>query len=318
MGDKARLNQLARARKAPTPRPVTPKPLVVAENTWVIRGKDGTYLGFAFGDGRQVRQLNLYDHLPADRVPHLGNYIINLTGILPDAIGIDIGAAIGADLRSPMGSSGLSAMGGINIIVHTRGQDAWSRYPEVHLYYGHSASFTMGTVLTSFSSILAPNASAAIQVILAWATTYDKFGRSKPAPSSWIANGFNWTGTFWSTGLSIPVYGKYVTLVGSYFQSVELFNDQKLVNTTVWSGISVGVGVSGKFKINTPFFKLDLGDATKLISQLKNIGINQATTEYGMVYGNGGDFIPAEKSPQKKKINIDGGHWPGINQNNYP
>ena len=55
-GDKAKLGRVTH------PRPVLP-PLVVHDNTWVIRGKDGTYLGLSFGDGREVQQLNLYDHL---------------------------------------------------------------------------------------------------------------------------------------------------------------------------------------------------------------------------------------------------------------
>lgn len=92
---------------------------LVAENAWVIRGKDGTHLGFAFGDGRQV---NLDDHLPADWVPRLGNYVPGLTGILPDAIGVDSGVSAGIDVKSPIGSSGLSAQGGVNVLWHTRGE----------------------------------------------------------------------------------------------------------------------------------------------------------------------------------------------------
>ena len=66
-----------------------PKPLAVSENTFVIRGKNDTYLGFAFGDERQAHQVNLYDYLPADRVLHLGNYVLDLICLLPGTIGVD-------------------------------------------------------------------------------------------------------------------------------------------------------------------------------------------------------------------------------------
>ncbi|GAB3635498.1 hypothetical protein GCM10027422_10880 [Hymenobacter arcticus] len=92
-----------------------PAPPVVHENTWVIQGKRGTRLGIAFGDGRPVQQLNLHDHLPAGRVPRLSNYVFDLTGMLPDAVGLDLETA-GA-------SSGFGAAG-INFIGHTRGEAA--------------------------------------------------------------------------------------------------------------------------------------------------------------------------------------------------
>lgn len=127
IGDKARLNRVVSTKSVP-------KPVVVAENTWVIRGKDDTYLGFAFGDGRQSHETKLYDYMRADRVPHLGNYILSLTGVIPDAIGIDISASIGSDVRSPLGSCGLSAQGGLNLIWHTRGEGNRAWYPQVHIY----------------------------------------------------------------------------------------------------------------------------------------------------------------------------------------
>jgi hypothetical protein len=293
-GDKARLTRGAATR--------APAPLVVTENTWVIRGKDGTYLGFSFGDGRQVGQVNLYDHLPADRVPHLGNYILQLTGIVPDAIGLDIGASAGVSMAS--------GMAGLNIIWHTRGEGGRRWYPEVHVYYGYSASFTIGAI---FQSLLAPpNAAAAVQVILAWAKEYDSQGRSKPAASQWVANGFNWTGTFWSVGFSVPVPPRF-TFVGSYYQSVPFRdeNQQTIIrNQTVWAGVSLGIGVSGKLKVKSPFIKLDL---TRILDFKKlNLALNQSQTEYGLIYGNGRDYIP-----QRGNRDISGWHLP-VNQNDYP
>jgi hypothetical protein len=63
-----------------------------------IYGKDGTFISLDFGYGRLARQISLYDYLPADRVPHLSNHTVDLTGYLPDAIGLDIGLAGGLDL----------------------------------------------------------------------------------------------------------------------------------------------------------------------------------------------------------------------------
>lgn len=84
-----------------------------------------------------------------------------------------------------------------------KGKRAW--YPEVHLYYGSSGSFSLGTVLSGLSSVLSPNVSGAAQIILAWAREYHKIGVGRPARNAWIANGYNWTGTFWSTGFSMPI-----------------------------------------------------------------------------------------------------------------
>lgn len=292
--DKARLAQVASTRPVP-------KPLVVSKNTFVIRGKDDTYLGISFGYGRQVHQLNLYDHLPADRVPHLGNYVFDLTGIIPDAIGLDIGGAIGA--------SAASGMAGINLIWHTRGEKA--NYPEVHVYYGGSGSLTAGAIFDSFLTM--PNASASVQLILAWANHYDKNGKNSPSTNAWVANGFNWTGTFWSVGFSVPIPPRF-TFVGSYFKSAPFFAypvSERPADTDIWVGVSLGVGISGKFKITSPHFKLDV---TKLLDFKKlDLSVNHSQTEYGLIYGNGNDF-----NSLRKDQDITGWHiFHPVNQNDY-
>jgi len=285
-GDKAKLARPA-GRQAPTP-------LAVKHDTWVIRGKDGTYLGLAFGDGRKAHQIDLYDHLSADYVPHLGNYILNLTGIVPDAIGLDIGASMGA---GPM-----NGMIGLNVIFHTRGEGKDMLYPEIHVYYGGSGGLTVGSLFTSFLN--PPNVAASVQVILAWARRYDTKGRGYPASDSWVANGFNWTGTFWGASFSVPLPPRF-TLVGSYFRSSFALRD-----VTYWHGVSVGVGVSGKLKIKAPVVELDLS----AILSFKKPTVSWTQTEYGLVYGNGHDFIPATKT--RAQQSIDGLHAP-INQNDY-
>ena len=95
------------------------------------------------------------------------------------------------------------------------------------------------------------------------------------------------------------------TLVGSYFRSSFSRKD-----VTFWHGVTVGIGVSGKLNVKAPIVKLDLST----ILSFKTPAINWSQTEYGLVYGNGQDFIPASK--KRAQQNIDGWHWP-INQNDY-
>ena len=318
VGDKTFINHVARVPKAPAGLPVTPKPLVVSEKTFVIRGKDGTYLGIAFGDGRQAQEVNLYDHLPADRVPVLGNYVLSLTGIIPDAIGIDIGAAagVGLSLGTTIGFTPL--MGGINLIWHTRGEGNRWMYPELHVYHGMSAETDAKSPLSAMSKgSINVTASAAVQVVLAWARTYDAEGRYSPASDAWVANGYNWTGTFLSYGFSIPI--PPYTLVGSLYQSASVDQwvpfGENLRSTTVWRGVSVGVGVgvSGSRKIIGG--KLDI---TKILNW-KDYAGSYAKTNYGLVYGNGNDFIPATHIPAlqvRADQHIDGWHMP-VNQDDY-
>lgn len=316
-GDKARLARPA-VRQAPTP-------LTVKHDTWVIRGQGGTYLGLAFGDGRTAHQLNLYDYIPARYVPRLSNLIIDLTGILPDAFGLDIGLSGGLDLYTPLFSTNFSGLGGINLIWHSRG-DVRANFPEVHVYYGYSGTASKGSTspLTAVGSIDGmPTAAGAVQLILAWARTYSKEGVGQPASNQWIANGYNWTGTFWSTGISIPAYEAF-SLVGSYYQSIPFFSDPS--GQSVWRGISLGVGVSGKVQIKTPFkhkftIKPDVADVLRRFDwkRLKSMGISSSKTEYGLLFGNGGDFIPAAAERGLPDRSITGWHWgqfPGINQNN--
>ena len=310
VGDKALINHIARVPEAPAGLPVTPKPLVVSEKTFVIRGKDGTYLGIAFGDGRQAQEVNLYDHLPADRVPVLGNYVLSLTGIIPDAIGIDIGAAAGVGLSLGTSVSFTPLMGGINLIWHTRGEGNRWMYPELHVYHGLSAETDTTSPLSAVSKgSIGLKASAAVQVVLAWARTYDGEGRHRPASDAWVANGYNWTGSFWSVGLSVPI--PPYTLVGSAYQSVPFGENPR--STTVWRGVSFGIGVSGDRQIIGK--KLDINK----IVNWKDFAGSISKTEYGLAYGNGNDFIPATHIPAlqvRADQGIDGWHMP-VNQNDY-
>lgn len=315
-----------RLTKPAMPRPL-PKPVTGSQSTFFIRGKDSTYLSLDFGFGRLARQINLADYLPEALVPHLANLTFDLTGVLPDAFGLDIGVGGGLELNNVfalfpklggLGSAGLSGVGGINILWHSRG-DLQAGWPELHWYHGHSVTASRGSVVGAISELLSPvSLSGAAQLILAWARRYDQNGVPHPSTNRWVANGYNWTGTFWSSGFSIPVYGKY-SLVCSYYQSSESL--EKLTNVDVWRGISIGVGLSAKFTMKTALkegfkkgFKWD--DVTRIrlsdLSNLKSLGLNQSVTHYGLWYGNGGDYIP--DAHNKPKRSISGWNWPTINQ----
>lgn len=172
------------------------------------------------------------------------------------------------------------------------------------------------------------NLSGAVQLALGWARFHDNDGNGYPASNSWVANGYNWTGKFYSVGISIPVYGAF-SLVGSYYQSMPFLS--RLNDAKMWRGISIGVGVSAKAMKSTGLtsktgvketgwkIKPDIANIFKNFGphKLKNLGLSQAVTNYGLLYGNGGDFIPAVEKTGLPKRPITGWHWedfPGINQ----
>lgn len=98
------------------------------------------------------------------------------------------------------------------------------------------------------------NAAGTVQLILAWAKEHNSRDQSKPTSNKWVANGFNWTGTFWSVGFSVPISPRF-NFVGSYYQSVPFKNEQQqtiIRNQTVWSGVSLKIGVSSKLKLKFP------------------------------------------------------------------
>jgi hypothetical protein len=305
----------------PTLAQLRPKRPTAGAGTFAIYGKDGTFLSLDFGFGRLARRIDLYDYLPAGLVPHLSNLTFELTGVLPDAFGLDIGVGGGLELNNAfavfpklggLGSAGLSGVGGINILWHSRG-DLQAGWPEIHWYHGHSVTASKGSVVTAISELLSPvSLSGAAQLILAWAHRYNEKGVPHPSASKWVANGYNWTGTFWSEGFSIPVYGKY-SLVCSRYQSVESLDNQKEVD--IWRGVSIGVGISGKGTMKTG---LKWDDITRIklndLSNLKSLGINQSVTHYGLWYGNGGDYLPDANNNNKPKRSLEGFNWPTINQ----
>ncbi|RYE32708.1 MAG: hypothetical protein EOP42_09110 [Sphingobacteriaceae bacterium] len=155
---------------------------------------------------------------------------------------------------------------------------------------------------------------------MAWATYYDLKGNPHPESSSWVANGFNWTGTFYSVGVSIPTpWG--INLVGSYFSSNfsqmrHVLNKRiKPKDEHVWWGVSIGISGGLPKALPTELFSL-----AKLALD-STLGF--ARTEYSLVYGNGHDFntidgnvdISGWQGLQRDKSML-GWHL-GVNQNNY-
>ena len=200
-------------------------------------------------------------------------------------------------------------MAGINFIWHTRGEATGQvRFPEWHVYHGYGVNLMANAILNSFKS--GPNASAAVQLILGWGVDFDNKGVGRPVSSQWIANGYNWTGYFYNIGFSIPVYGK-LSLVGSYFQSVPY--DSTYRGMKVWRGVSIGVGagVGTALSRKSPFLKIDVFKRFDWRVFTRSMGGSR--TEFGMVYGNGRDFIPTRRNQS-----VAGWHpLPGINQNDY-
>ena len=292
-----------------------PKQVVVTQNTLVVRGANKSEWRITFGDGNKVSIVDLshyhYNH-------DIGRRHIELTGVLPDCIGLDFNNA-----GSFVVASGLL---GVNVLWHTRGERLWY-VPEVHLYYGGSISsgWDVSKVPPLKEWQKGMSASGGISLFLAWATVFDQHGKASPATNAWVANGFNWTGRFYSVGISIPTPWGW-NLAGSYFSS-DLSQVRHLVNkkvfaaaTTAWSGVSLGftVGTSKIDKINKTMF-----DLTKLVLDKGSLAV--VITEYVMVYGNGrdyNDFLPGHPSVSgwtgftRGKGLLD---WHiGVDQSNFP
>ena len=300
LSDRQRLNRVSPTRpvspvpvhdrprqvRAPTrPRPPAP-PAAVSYNTLVINGENDSRWQIMFGDGHQVSIVNLADYrVHAD----IGHRVYNLTGILPDAIGIDLN--VGAGVHA------FSMSGGVNFIWHTRGDV--TLFPEVHFYKGTNLGFAKG--ITSAGT----DASVGGALLLAWATAYDTKGKASPAPSTWVANGYNWTGYFWSAALSIPTPWGFNATV-SYFTS-----DWRPMrrDNTVWWGVSVGASRSLQPTGNMPSKAWDIA---KLLAGKTGLALSQQ--EYYLVYGNGKDYLLDQRGRPTKSIS--GWQW-FIDQNEY-
>jgi hypothetical protein len=303
--DKTRLHQAPRTS-------AVHKPVVVTQNTLLVRGANGSQCRITFGDGNTLSVIDLtHHHFNYD----IGNHHLELTGILPDCIGLDFnaGASVGP----------ASVLGGVNVLLNLRGEEKWY-IPEIYVYGGGSFSSGVSVALPSMTPTgISIAGGASVSLFLAWATVFDDEGHAQPAKSDWVANGFNWTGTFWSVGISVPT--PWGMLVGSYFSSDirqlrHLLNKRIAVTSnTVWSGVSLGLGKSVPKSAALP---TELFDLAKVV--LKTSSVSIANTDYSLIYGNGRDRnmkVPGEPSIDGVHGIRKGKHWwdvqVGINQNNY-
>jgi hypothetical protein len=88
-----------------TKRHAVPKPLVATQNTLLVREANGSQWRITFGDGSQVSTVDLAHY----RFYHdIGHRHIELTGLLPDCIGLDFKAA------ASFGPG--SGVGGVNVL----------------------------------------------------------------------------------------------------------------------------------------------------------------------------------------------------------
>ena len=111
------------AARGPANRP----PTVVKQSTISIWGANNSNWQIIFGDGHQLSEIELSDYqLHVD----IGHRVFDLTGILPDAIGIDLNGAGSFSIAS--------ALYGANVVWHTRGENN-NLVPEVHFYKGLNA-----------------------------------------------------------------------------------------------------------------------------------------------------------------------------------
>lgn len=188
-----------------------------------------------------------------------GNNSIDLDDLKPDAIGIDL---------SLSGSAIVSGTVGLNLVWHTRGEKSGdAAYPELHTCTGKGVGTSVG-------------ANANVGVFFAWTTNAD----GTHASNDFVANGVNWTGNFWSAGVS---FGKgWASGSASYFTGR---NPTESASGPAWSGVqfswSPGLSVGSKTTASSSFLTF-LQKANS-----KTLGLNFTKTYYYMMYGNGSDKL---------------------------
>lgn len=97
----------------------------------------------------------------------------------------------------------------------------------------------------------------------------------RQALNAWVANGYNWTGYFWSAPLSIPTPRGFNATV-SYFAS-----DWRPIrkDNTVWWGVSIGASRSLQPTGNLPSKAWDIA---KLLAGKTGLALSQQ--EYYMIF----------------------------------
>ena len=250
-------------------------------DTLKILGSKNSSILINYGKGKKTTTYNLKDfNIDVD----LGKQKIDLGSNVPDVIGLDINGNLTA--------GPFTVEGGLNILWHTRGEENCFE-PEVYSYDGSGMTASNGDIDKDVSS------SVSASIFWGWATkdVWDKSTKKLydiktiSASNNWVANGYNWTGDFWTASISV---GQGYKLSFAKFTSLKPGTKPK-TNEPYWNGYSVGFGVGV--------------DATGGFTKVKNfIDVLQGTSltfthqYYYLLYGNGRDF-------GENKDSLEGFNW---------
>ena len=232
-----------------------------------ILGANNSSMSISYGKGTKTTTYNL-----SDFGVDLGNQKIDLGEKIPDVIGLDITGILNV--------GPFTVEGGVNILWHTRGEENCFE-PEIYAYNGAGGTASKG--ILSYDV----NASVTASLFWGWAQTkvWDKSTKKLydtkivPALDKWVANGFNWTGDFWTSSGSV---GQGYQLSFSKFTSLRPGTKLKN-NETYWSGYSVGFGLGASAKGG--FTK-----ALNFIDVIKGTSLTYTHQYYYLMYGNGRDY----------------------------
>ncbi len=188
-----------------------------------------------------------------------GNQSISANELIPDAIGLDLSVSASAVVGGTIG---------LNLIWHTRGEKSGDQaFPELHMYSGKSASSSVGV-------------NANVGLIFGWATN----ANGSMASNDFVANGVNWTGNFWSAGVSVG--SGWASFGASYFTGR---NPTEKAEGAAWSGFQLNWSPGVQVKRQSGQFFNILNTLSKVNSKTK--GLNFSKSYYYMLYGNGSDKL---------------------------
>lgn len=218
---------------------------------WIkFKASDGTTLSVKYSPGDAVYNVDVGFYVPT----FIKNVSIDVSPMMPDAIGLDIGGS--ATIPFVTGSFGT------NLIWHTRGEKEGDRWtPEVHVYVGGGVSF---------NPHLAANGNAGL--LFGWAENPD----GSEASDKFVANGMNWTGKFWNT--SVALGEAWVAGGATYFIERD---PAKVAKGEAWRGIEFVYTPGGSCTAG-------LGKLGKILGDWNG---SASETYYWMVYGNGSEEL---------------------------
>ena len=240
------------------------------DDTLNVTGANNSKWTFIWGTGTNSTTYDLTKN-PITNYD-IGNKTVDFTGIVPDAIGLDIN--VGGQVFT------FSGQGGVNVLFHLRGEKN-ILVPELHYYYGGGVNKPLND-----PEIWKTEGNVTVAGFAAWAVEAKNENNSittRPASDEWVANGFNWTGYFYSASFSVASFS------ASYFSSKNPATNLE-AGMIYWRGISIGkqfVPSKGNNKVD---YKTIFNNVLKNPSSTVTGGFS--ATYYKMVYGNGNDYYP--------------------------